>query len=189
MPTFKGRNMGQKVSRQIKAKVASRSVMKSMGSKSPETKEEERQETAMARDCVIEIESESKEIKEEEVLVVDPLTTSEEMLLGMARAIIARNETHNNQAELMSKEVEKEDVEPKETKGLIREKRVEELEDVRAEKPLRSPEKSELQNTFEEDKSRIKETSEMPSKGEEPTVPVTPTKETTRSMAGERLGQ
>ena len=29
----------------------------------------------------------------------------------------------------------------------------------------------------------------MPSKGEEPTVPVTLTKETTRSMAGERLGQ
>ena len=58
-----------------------------------------------------------------------------------------------------------------------------------AEKPLRSPEKSELQNTFEEDKSRIKETSEMPSKGEEPTVPVTWTKEMTRSMSGERLGQ
>ena len=78
VPTFKGRKMGQKISRQIKAKVASRRVRKSRGSKSPETKEEERQETAMARDCVIEIESESKEIKEEEVLVVDPLTTSEE---------------------------------------------------------------------------------------------------------------
>ena len=77
------------------------------GSKSPETKEEERQETAMARDCVIEIESESKEIKEEEVLVVDPLTTSEEMLLGMARAIIARNETQKKQAELLSKKVRK----------------------------------------------------------------------------------
>ena len=58
-----------------------------------------------------------------------------------------------------------------------------------AEKPLRSPEKSELQNTFEEDKSRLKETSEMPSKGEEPKVPVTPTKETTKSMAEERLDE
>ena len=36
---------------------------------------------------------------------------------------------------------------------------------------------------------RLKETSEMPSKGEEPTVPVTPTKETTRSMAEERLDE
>ena len=98
VPTFKGRKMGQKISRQIKTKVASRRLRKSRGSKSPETKEEERQEPAMARDCVIEIESESKEIKEEEVLVVDPLTTSEEMLLGMARAIIARNETQKKQA-------------------------------------------------------------------------------------------
>ena len=32
---------------------------------------------------------------------------------------------------------------------------------------------------------RLKETSEMPSKGEEPTVPVNPTKETARSIAGE----
>ena len=63
VPTFKGRKMGQKISRQIKAKVASRRLRKSRGSKSPETKEEERQETAMARDCVIEIVSESKEIK------------------------------------------------------------------------------------------------------------------------------
>ena len=47
----------------------------------------------MARDCVIEIVNGSKEIKEEEVPVVDPLTTSEEMLLGMARATITRNET------------------------------------------------------------------------------------------------
>ena len=69
MPTFKERKMGQKISRQIKAKVASRRLRKSRGSKIPETKEEERQETAMARDCVIEIESESKEIKEEEVAV------------------------------------------------------------------------------------------------------------------------
>ena len=92
VPTFKGRKMGQKISRQIKAKVANRRVRKSRGSKSPKTKEEERQETAMARDCVIEIVSESKEIKEKEVPVVNPLTTSEEMLLGMARAIIARNE-------------------------------------------------------------------------------------------------
>ena len=121
--------------------------------------------------------------------MVDPFTTSEEMLLGMARAIIARNETQKKQAELRSKEVGKEDAEPKETKGLIREKRVEELEDVRAEKPLRSPEKSELQNTFEVANSRLKETSEMPSKGEEPTVQVTPTKETTRSMAEERLDE
>ena len=74
VPTFKGRKMGQKISRQIKAKVANRRVRKSSGSKSPKTKEEERQETAMARDCVIEIVSESKEIKEEEVPVVDPLT-------------------------------------------------------------------------------------------------------------------
>ena len=116
VPTFKGRKMVQKVSRQIKAKVASRRVRKSRGSKSPKTKEEERQETAMARDCVIEIESESKEIKEEDVLVVDPLTTSEEMLLGMARAIIARNETQKKQAELRSEEVGKEDAEPKGTK-------------------------------------------------------------------------
>ena len=94
--------MRQKVCRQIKAKVASRRVRKSRGSKSRKTKEEERQETAMARDCVIEIVSESKEIKEEEVPVVDPLTTSEEMLLGMARAIIARNETQKKEAELMS---------------------------------------------------------------------------------------
>ena len=67
----------------------------------------------MARDCVIEIVSESMEIKEEEVPVVDPLTTSEGMLLGMARAIIARNETQKKQVELRSKEVEKEDAEPK----------------------------------------------------------------------------
>ena len=53
VPTFKGRKMGQKISRQIKAKVASRRVRKSRGSKIPKTKEEERQETAMARDCVI----------------------------------------------------------------------------------------------------------------------------------------
>ena len=66
----------------------------------------------MARDCVIEIVSESKEIKEEEVPVVDPLTTSGEMLLGMARAIIARNETQKKQAELLAKEVEKENAEP-----------------------------------------------------------------------------
>ena len=98
MPTFKGSKMGQKISRQIKANVASRRVRKSRGSKIPETKEEERQETAMARDCVIEIESESKEIKEEEVLVVDPLTTSEEMLLRIGTAIIARNETQKKQA-------------------------------------------------------------------------------------------
>ena len=116
VPTFKGRKMGQKISRQIKAKVASRRVRKSRGSKIPKTKEEERQETAMARDCVIEIVSESKEIKEEEVLVVDPLTTSEEMLLGMARAIIARNETQKKQTELRSEEVGKEDAEPKGTK-------------------------------------------------------------------------
>ena len=32
---------------------------------------------------------------------------------------------------------------------------------------------------------RLKETSEMPRKGEEPTVPVNPTKETARSIAGE----
>ena len=121
--------------------------------------------------------------------VVDPLTTSEEMLLGMARAIIARNETQKKQAELMSKEVDKEDAEPKEPKGLIREKRVDELEDGRTEKPLRSPEKSELQNTFEEDKSRLKETSEMPSKGEEPTVPVSTTKETARIIAGDCTNQ
>ena len=69
MPTFKGMKMGQKISRQIKAKVASRRVRKSRGSKSPKTKEEERQEAAMARDCVIQIVSESKEIKEEEVSV------------------------------------------------------------------------------------------------------------------------
>ena len=118
VPTFKGKKMGQKVSRQIKAKVASRSVMKSMGSKSPETKEEERQETATARDCVIEIVSESKEIKEEEVSVVDQFTTLEEMLLRMAKAIIARNETQKKQAELMPKDVDKEDAEPKETMGL-----------------------------------------------------------------------
>ena len=85
----------------------------------------------MARDCVIEIVSESKEIKAEEVPVVDPLTTSEEMLLGMARAIIARNETQKKQAELLAKEVEKEDGEPNGTTGLIREKRVEELEEER----------------------------------------------------------
>ena len=47
----------------------------------------------MARDYVIDIVSESKEILEEEVSVVDQLTTSEDLLLGMARAIIARNET------------------------------------------------------------------------------------------------
>ena len=165
VPTFKGRKVGQKISRQIKAKVASRRVRKSRGSKSPETKEEWRQETVMARDCVIEIVSVSNKIKEEEVSVVDPLTTSEEMLLGMAMAIIARNETQKKQAELISKDVEKEDVEPKGTMGLIREKRVEELQDVRTEKPLRSPENSELQNMFDEDKSRLNEFSGMPSKG------------------------
>ena len=60
------------------------------------------------------------------------------MLLGMARAIIARNETQKNQAELRSKDVEKEDVEPNGTTGLIREKRAEELEDVRTKETTRS---------------------------------------------------
>ena len=137
----------------------------------------------MARDCVVEIVSVSNKIKEEEVSVVNPRTTSYDMLLRMARAIIARNETQKRQAELMSKEVEKEDAEPKGTMRLRRENRVEEIHDFRAEKLLRSPENSELQNMFEEDKSGLKETSEVPSKGEEPTVPVTPTKETARSIA------
>ena len=44
VPTFKGRKMGQKVSRQIKAKVASRRLRKPRGSKTTDTKEEERQE-------------------------------------------------------------------------------------------------------------------------------------------------
>ena len=41
--------------------------------------------------------------------MVDPFTTSVEMLLGMARAIISRNETQKKQAKLRSKEVDKED--------------------------------------------------------------------------------
>ena len=75
--------------------------------------EKERQETAMVRDCVIEIVSESREIKKEQVSVVETFTTSEEMLLRMMRAIIARNETQIKQAESTSKEVEKEYAEPK----------------------------------------------------------------------------
>ena len=43
------------------------------------------------------------------MLVVDPLTTSEEMLLRIGTAIIAQNETQKKQAQLMSKEVGKED--------------------------------------------------------------------------------
>ena len=109
--------------------------------------------------------------------------------MGMARAIIARNETQKKQAELRSKEVGKEDAEPKGTIGLIREKRVDELQDVRTEKPLISPGNSELQNTLDEDKSRLKEFSAMSGNVEEPTVLVTMTTESTRSMIGERLDQ
>ena len=89
------------------------------------------------------------------------------MLLIMAMAIIARNEIQKKQAEVMSKEVDKEDAEPKGTTGLILEK------DVGIEKQLRSPENSELQNMFEEDKSRLKEFSGMSSNEEEPTLLVT----------------